>query len=413
MDESKIKIIVDAGHGGLDGGASGNNLVEKDLNLESSLYMFNRFKELGIPVKMTRETDEYLPKTQRVNKVKELYNDDPNVILISNHINAGGGEGAEVVYSLKNNSTLAQNVLDRIGEAGQIKRKIYQRRLPENPNKDYYYILRETGKLEPILIEYGFIDNENDSIKLKNNLTKYAEAVVKAVSEYAGYNYALPGEKPNQNNEIYIVKKGDTLYSIALENNITVSELKQLNNLINNTIYVGQQLYLKKQSEEEIPNDNNVYIVQKGDTLYSISRKLNIPIDTLKSLNNLNSNEIYIGQQLILEELEIPVEYDLYTVKKGDSLWSISQMYNIKVNDLIKLNNLNDLTLQINQQLKVPKINNNEPPINNNEIYIVQKGDTLWSISRKFNISVNELKQLNNLTNNLLSIGQQLKIKRT
>lgn len=375
--------------------------------------MFNRFKELGIPVKMTRETDEYLPKTQRVNKVKELYNDDPNVILISNHINAGGGEGAEVVYSLKNNSTLAQNVLDRIGEAGQIKRKIYQRRLPENPNKDYYYILRETGKLEPILIEYGFIDNENDSIKLKNDLTKYAEAVVKAVSEYAGYNYALPGEKPNQNNEIYIVQKGDTLYSIALENNITVSELKQLNNLINNTIYVGQKLYLKKQSEEEIPNDNNVYIVQKGDTLYSISRKLNIPIDTLKSLNNLNSNEIYIGQQLILEEPEIPVEYDLYTVKKGDSLWSISQMYNIKVNDLIKLNNLNDLTLQINQQLKVPKINNNEPPINNNEIYIVQKGDTLWSISRKFNISVNELKQLNNLTNNLLSIGQQLKIKRT
>lgn len=93
MDESKIKIIVDAGHGGLDGGASGNNLVEKDLNLESSLYMFNRFKELGIPVKMTRETDEYLPKTQRVNKVKELYNDDPNVILISNHINAGGGDG--------------------------------------------------------------------------------------------------------------------------------------------------------------------------------------------------------------------------------------------------------------------------------------------------------------------------------
>ena len=88
-------------------------------------------------------------------------------------------------------------------------------------------------------------------------------------------------------------------------------------------------------------------------------------------------------------------------------------MYNIKVNDLIKLNNLNDLTLQINQQLKVPKINNNEPPINNTEIYIVQKGDTLWSISRKFNISVNELKQLNNLTNNLLSIGQQLKIKRT
>ena len=414
MDESKIKIIVDAGHGGLDGGASGNNLVEKDLNLESSLYMFNRFKELGIPVKMTRETDEYLPKTQRVNKVKELFNDDSNVILISNHINAGGGEGAEVVYSLKNNSTLAQNVLDRIGEAGQIKRKIYQRRLPENPNKDYYYILRETNVSEPLLIEYGFIDNMNDANKLRNNLNDYAEAVVKAVTEYAGYTYTLPGEIPNQNSEIYIVKRGDTLYSIARDNNITVSELKQLNNLSNNTIYIGQQLLLKKRIEEELPNENDkLYIVKKGDTLYSISRKLNISVDTLKSLNKLNSNDIYVGQQLILVEPENQVEYDIYTVKKGDSLWSISQKYNITVNELIKLNNLNNTTLQINQTLKVPKAVIEESPIQNEETYIVQKGDTLWSISRKLGISVNELIKLNNLTSNLLNIGQQLKIKRT
>ena len=376
--------------------------------------MFNRFKELGIPVKMTRETDEYLPKTQRVNKVKELFNDDSNVILISNHINAGGGEGAEVVYSLKNNSTLAQNVLDRIGEAGQIKRKIYQRRLPENPNKDYYYILRETNVSEPLLIEYGFIDNMNDANKLRNNLNDYAEAVVKAVTEYAGYTYTLPGEIPNQNSEIYIVKRGDTLYSIARDNNITVSELKQLNNLSNNTIYIGQQLLLKKRNEEELPNENDkLYIVKKGDTLYSISRKLNISVDTLKSLNKLNSNDIYVGQQLILVEPENQVEYDIYTVKKGDSLWSISQKYNITVNELIKLNNLNNTTLQINQTLKVPKAVIEESPIQNEETYIVQKGDTLWSISRKLGISVNELKDLNNLTSNLLNIGQQLKIKRT
>lgn len=412
MNESNIKIIVDAGHGGLDGGASGNNLIEKNLNLQSSLYMYERFQELGIPVKLSRSTDEYLPKTERVNKIKDLYNNDSNVILISNHINAGGGEGAEVVYSLKNEPTLAQSVLNNIGDAGQIKRKVYQRRLPENPNKDYYYILRETGNLEPILIEYGFIDNEQDANKLKNNLTDYAEAVVKAVSEYAGYNYLLPGETPNQNNEIYIVKKGDTLYSIARDNKITVSEIKQLNNLSNNTIYVGQQLILKPQVE--LPNENNnIYIVKKGDTLYSISRKLNIPVSTLKALNKLDSNDIYIGQQLLLVETEKPIEYDIYTVKKGDSLWSISQKYNINVNDLIKLNNLDNLTLQINQQLKVPKIAIEEKPQDNIEIYTVKKGDTLWSISREVGITVNELKELNNLTSNLLNIGQQLKIKRT
>ena len=414
MNDSNIKIIIDPGHGGLDGGATGNNLIEKDLNLKSSLYMYDRFNELGIPVKITRDSDEYLPKTERVERVKSLYNNEPNVILISNHINAGGGEGAEVVYSLKNDSTLAQSVLNNIGEAGQIKRKIYQRRLPENPNKDYYYILRETGNLEPILIEYGFIDNINDASKLKNNLEDYAEAVVKAVTEYAGYNYVKPGEIIDINKEIYIVKRGDTLYSIARDNNISVAELKNINNITNNTIYVGQELYLKNKIVEEEPSENDdIYVVKKGDTLYSISKKLNISIDTLKALNKLNTNEIYVGQQLILSNDKNTEEYDIYTVKKGDSLWSISQKYNISVKELIELNNLNNLTLQINQKLKVPKIIIIEPEENDTEIYIVEKNDTLWSISRKFNISVNELKELNNLTNNLLSIGQELKIKRT
>ena len=414
MNDSNIKIIIDPGHGGLDGGATGNNLIEKDLNLKSSLYMYDRFNELGIPVKITRDSDEYLPKTERVERVKSLYNNEPNVILISNHINAGGGEGAEVVYSLKNDSTLAQSVLNNIGEAGQIKRKIYQRRLPENPNKDYYYILRETGNLEPILIEYGFIDNINDASKLKNNLEDYAEAVVKAVTEYAGYNYVKPGEIIDINKEIYIVKRGDTLYSIARDNNISVAELKKINNITNNTIYIGQELYLKNKIVEEEPNVNDdIYVVKKGDTLYSISKKLNISIDTLKALNKLNTNEIYVGQQLILSNDKNTEEYDVYTVKKGDSLWSISQKYNISVKELIELNNLNNLTLQINQKLKVPKTIIIEPEENDTEIYIVEKNDTLWSISRKFNISVNELKELNNLTSNLLSIGQELKIKRT
>ena len=414
MNDSNIKIIIDPGHGGLDGGATGNNLIEKDLNLKSSLYMYDRFNELGIPVKITRDSDEYLPKTERVERVKSLYNNEPNVILISNHINAGGGEGAEVVYSLKNDSTLAQSVLNNIGEAGQIKRKIYQRRLPENPNKDYYYILRETGNLEPILIEYGFIDNINDASKLKNNLEDYAEAVVKAVTEYAGYNYVKPGEIIDINKEIYIVKRGDTLYSIARDNNISVAELKKINNITNNTIYVGQELYLKNKIVEEEPNENDdIYVVKKGDTLYSISKKLNISINTLKALNKLNTNEIYVVQQLILCNDKNTEEYDVYTVKKGYSLWSISKKYDISVKELIELNNLNNLTLQINQKLKVPKIITIEPEENDTEIYIVEKNDTLWSISRKFNISVNELKELNNLTNNLLSIGQELKIKRT
>lgn len=332
-------VIVDAGHGGIDSGAVSGDLVEKDLNLKASQYIFNRLQELGIPTKMTRVDDSYLPKEDRINKVLSLYDNNPNTILIANHINAGGGEGAEVVYALRNDSTLADMVLENIGKKGQIKRKAYQRRLPENPNKDYYYILRETKNIEPILIEYGFIDNPKDSKKLKNNLLDYAEGVVEAIANYTNYNYY----PPTSMNE-YIVKGGDTLYKIANNYNTTVDTIKEYNGLTNNILSIGQVL--------KIPS---------------------------------------IGND----------DYEIYVVQKGDSLWKISKEYNIPVNKLIEINNLSDLTIKIGQEILVPsKMYSN--------YYIVKSGDTLWSIANNNNISVSELKQKNNLTSNLLSIGQKL-----
>ena len=334
------KIIIDAGHGGIDSGAVGNNLLEKDLNLRASLYMYDRLKELGIPVKLSRDNDEYLPKDERVRRINNMM--EPNTILISNHMNAGNGEGAEIVYSLNNNNILPELILNNIKAKGQKVRKTYQRRLPENPNKDYYYILRETNSKEPLLIEYGFIDNINDSNRLKNNLEDYVEGVVEALATYLGYTY-IP--KQEEVSDYYVVEKGDTLYSISRKFNIPVEKIKQINNLTNNIISIGQILYLQEQN-----NNYDTYIVQKGDSLYSISRKFNIP-----------------------------------------------------VNELIDINNLNNLTLQINQELLVPKQDNNT--------YIVEKGDTLWSIAKNNNISIDKLKELNNLTNNTISIGQTLKLK--
>ena len=106
-------IIIDAGHGGIDSGAVSNQLQEKDLNLRASLYLYNRLKELGIPVKLTRSNDEYLPKDERIRRINNMV-DDPNTILISNHMNAGNGEGAEIVYSLRNTNELPELILNNI-----------------------------------------------------------------------------------------------------------------------------------------------------------------------------------------------------------------------------------------------------------------------------------------------------------
>ena len=87
-----VGVIIDAGHGGDDPGAVANNLLEKDLNLRAATYMYKRLQELGIPAKIIRDTDETLPKNERIERVLDAYNDSPNTILIANHINAGGGD---------------------------------------------------------------------------------------------------------------------------------------------------------------------------------------------------------------------------------------------------------------------------------------------------------------------------------
>ena len=85
------KIVIDPGHGGDDPGSSGNGIVEKDLNLAISKYMYDRLKSLGIPVTLTRTTDETVSPTERVNRILDAYGNNSNVIVVSNHINAGGG----------------------------------------------------------------------------------------------------------------------------------------------------------------------------------------------------------------------------------------------------------------------------------------------------------------------------------
>lgn len=394
MNQKFDGVIIDAGHGGIDSGAIGNNLQEKDLNLRASKYMKKRLDELGIPSKMTREEDEYLPKEERIRKVLSLYNNSPNTILISNHINAGGGEGAEVVYALKNNSILAEKILNNIEEKGQIPRKIYQRRLPENPNLDYYYILRETGNTTPLLVEYGFIDNKADSIKLDKNIEEYVEGVVQAIAEYLNYPYKPPKEE--QAKDSYTVQKGDTLYSISKKMNIPIETIKKINKLDNNILSIGQILYLNEKDNPE----EEYYIVQKGDTLYSISKKFQMKIEELKELNNISSDTLQVGQVLIIDDNKSPDNNQTYIVAKGDSLWGISKKYNIPINELIEINQLDNLTLQIGQELIIPS--------SEKDIYIVQKGDTLWSVAKKNGLSVEELKKLNNLTTNLLSVGQKL-----
>lgn len=403
-DRVTRKVVIDPGHGGTDSGATGNNLLEKDYNLLISKYMYDRFKQLGVPVAITRDSDTTLSPTDRVNTILNKFGNSSDVILISNHVNSGGGEGAEVIYALRNRDTLAKNILNNIGATGQETRKYYQRRLPSDTSKDYYFIHRNTGNLEPLIVEYGFIDNTKDVEFLKENYEELAEAVISAVANYIGVPYTPPEDLITNT---YVVQKGDTLYSIANKLGTTVSELKKENNLTSNTLQIGE--VLRVPTKEIYEEEENIYIVKKGDTLYSIAMANNTTVDELKKANNLTSNILSTGQLLKIPSALLPES--TYIVKKGDSLYSIANKYNTTVDELKRINNLTSNILSIGQILKLPSDKANNVEKEENTIsYTVQKGDSLYSIARKYDTTIDRIKDLNNLTTNLLSIGQVLLI---
>lgn len=316
----------------------------------------------------------------------------------------GGGEGAEVIYALRNRDTLAKRILENIGATGQETRKYYQRRLPSDTSKDYYFIHRNTGNLEPLIVEYGFIDSAKDVEFLKENYKELAEAVISAVANYIGVPYTPPeGITTNT----YVVQKGDSLYSIANKLGTTVSELKKENNLTTNTLQIGEVLRIP--TKEIYEGEENVYIVQKGDTLYSVAMANNTTVDELKRINNLTTNILSTGQLLKIPSALLPES--TYIVKKGDSLYSIANKYNTTVDELKRINNLTSNILSIGQVLKLPSDKVSDVEKEENTInYTVQKGDSLYSIARKYSTTIGKIKDLNNLTTNLLSIGQVLLI---
>ena len=402
------KVVIDPGHGGEDPGASANGIVEKDYTLLISQYMADRLTELGIDNALTRDSDVTLDSTTRPKTAQSLFGTGNDVILVSNHINAGGGDGAEIIYALRNSDNLSSKIASEFIKSGQNVRKYYQRRLPSNSSKDYYYMLRETPNNESIIVEYGFLDSTGDDVsQIKNNWQNLAEAVVRALADYIGVAYIPPEGLEEIDDNIYIVKKGDTLYGIANKYGISVDELKAINNLTSNNLSVGQVLQIPEIIEEDVPNEN-IYIVKSGDTLYSIANKYGMSVQELKDLNKLTNNTLSIGQQLVVSEANAGT-LDTYTVKAGDTLYSIANKYGLTVNELKQLNNLTSDILSIGQVLNISNSNTSLP----SNTYIVKSGDSLYSIAKKYGITVDALKSANGKTSNLLSIGEILVIPTT
>jgi LysM repeat protein/peptidoglycan hydrolase-like protein with peptidoglycan-binding domain len=148
------------------------------------------------------------------------------------------------------------------------------------------------------------------------------------------------------------------------------------------------------------------YVVQSGDTLWLLARRFNTTVEAIVALNNLTSDVLYIGQILLIPGTDTSPPGFTYTVRPGDTLWLIAQRFNTTVDAIRNLNNLTSDVLQIGQLLEIPGTSTPPPSFS----YTVRSGDTLWLLAQRFNTTVNAIRSLNNLTSDVLRIGQILLI---
>ena len=297
----------------------------------------------------------------------------------------------------------------------------------------------------------------------------YASSLINLIQQYDLTKYDTPGSTTSDSNSgntsstpnnvvatsSYTVKAGDTLYAIASRYGLSVASLKALNNLSSNLIHVGQTLKVSgttstnqsNQTSSQTSNNNGAtnsgnqsgsYTVKAGDSLWGISHKYGMSIDSLKSLNNLSSNFIYPGQVLKVgqsssqsntaskpstsQSTNSSNQSGSYTVKAGDSLWGISHKYGMSIDGLKSLNNLSSNFIYPGQVLKVgqsssqsntaskPSTSQSTNSSNQSGSYTVKAGDSLWGISHKYGMSIDGLKSLNNLSSNFIYPGQVLKV---
>jgi LysM repeat protein len=194
----------------------------------------------------------------------------------------------------------------------------------------------------------------------------------------------------------YRVKPGDNLSTIAARFDVAVSLLKQLNGLKENRIYPGQTLQLRPSSLDEA-----VHVVRSGETLSSIAFKYRMNVSDIKRINDIDGSRIVVGQELRLKGTKPHV----YIVERGDALWEVAQAYDMKVADIKRLNGLTSDRIYPGQELQL-----GARPTMSYGTYTVKKGDYLGRIARLHQMSVADLKRMNNMRTALIHPGEQLKV---
>lgn len=222
----------------------------------------------------------------------------------------------------------------------------------------------------------------------------------------------------------YIIKSGDTLYKLAITYNTTVDAIMKINPGINpNRLQIGQKICIPDENTSPIkcPVGSFAYTIKRGDTLYHLAITYNTTVEAIIRLNpGINPGNLQIGEVICIPRetppQKCPVGSFAYTIKRGDTLYNLAITYNTTVGDIMRLNpGIDPDNLQIGQVICIPRTT---PPPQKCPVgsfsYTIKPGDTLYNLAITYNTTVEAIMRLNpGIDPNNLQIGQMICIPRT
>ncbi|MCL4128762.1 UNVERIFIED_CONTAM: hypothetical protein GTU68_060190 [Idotea baltica] len=412
---NKILIAIDAGHGGEDPGATGyRGSKEKQI----TLAIANRFRQIvdndpRFDSFMVR-TGDYFVKLNRRREIAAEQNAD---IFISIHADAftkSSASGFSVFALSQRGATSAmaralaakENAADSIGgvslaDKDEVLAKVLVDLSMTNTINESVNlggrVLKELSKLgklhskrveqagfavlkspdiPSILIETGFITNPDEERNLRSSSyqNKIAQALYTAVNQYFEqtpyYNiatYQSPAiddvvrSSSSESSQYHTVVRGDSLSKIAEKYRVSLRELKSINGLRNNVAILGAKLKLPSNAQASTNTQARnsrpaIHTVRRGDSLSEISAQYNVTISSIKRLNNLTKDTVYLGQKINIPggASASPLVPRKHTVSRGDTLSEIAEEYGSSSTKIMQANNMRSKTVMLGQILTIP-----------------------------------------------------------
>ena len=245
----------------------------------------------------------------------------------------------------------------------------YEISLPDIPNLPVVKKITIPGQVEVITLS-EFLDIKPELLyKLNAGYTKWASApedqsifYIPVEKYYLFENENNPFKDSNQINWIsHVVESGDSLWALASKYDTEVKIIKQINYLNNDILGIGSTLLIplsKTKTNNFIPYE--MHIVSEGDTLWDLARKYNLEVSDLAMMNSINENSfLQLGQQLTIgnknihRNIESKKRTILYSIKQGDNLYKISELFDVTIKSIKEINNFGDDALMPGQIIKI------------------------------------------------------------